>query len=52
MNAEAAIGSLIVVAALAVLLVLVVWSRRAINRIAERDLKSVRDIVKDFQNGS
>jgi len=52
MNAETIAGTSIVVAALMLLVGLVAWSRRAIERIAERDLKSVRDIVKDFRNGS
>jgi len=52
MNAEAIVGTFIVVAALALLVGMVVWSRQAIERIARRRLKSVRDIVKDFQNGA
>ncbi len=52
MDFEAVIGCTIVAAALAILVTLVIWSRRTINRIAESDLKSVRDIVRDLENGS
>jgi len=40
------IGSAVVVAALSVLVALVVWSRRAINRIARQGYRSARAILK------
>ena len=52
MDTETVVGIVIVVLALITVVVLVAWSRWAINRIADRDLKSVRDIIKDFENGS
>lgn len=51
MTVEAMVGCVIVLVSLGLLVGLTVWSHRAINRIAERDLKSVRDIVKDLRNG-
>ena len=50
METDAIIGSVVVVVALAVITALVAWSRRTINLIADRNLKSARDITRELSN--
>jgi len=45
-EADAVLGCVVLVAALGVMSGLVIWSRIAIDRIAEKKQKSVRDIVR------
>ena len=45
------IGSLVIAAALCVILIMCAWSRRTIERIAAKRLKSARDITRDLKNG-
>lgn len=51
MEFDALAGILIVVVALVAITALVAWSRMSIERIARKKLRTVRDIVKEF-NGS
>ena len=51
MNATIVMGSAVVVAALAAMVLLVLWSTRAIHRIAREHLHTARDIVRERNNG-
>ncbi len=51
MESDAILGVLIVVAALVMMAALVAWSRMTIERIDRKKLRTVRDIVKEF-NGN
>ena len=51
MDFETIAGVAIIVVAVAINLYLVLWSRRAINRIADKELNSARDIVRDLRDG-
>ena len=52
MDGRTIIGCGVLAASLCLLIWLVAWSRRAINRIAHHDLRSARDIVKELRHGS
>jgi len=45
------VGCLLLVAALAVVVGLTVWSRQIIERIAARKLRSAREIVRELNHG-
>jgi len=48
---DALIGCVIIAGSLAVLTYLVLWSRRAIDRIADSSSSSAREIVKELSRG-
>ena len=48
METDAIIGSVLVVLALAIITALVMWSRKTINLIADKNLKSARDITREL----
>ncbi len=48
MEFDAVLGILLVVASLFAITGLVAWSRMTINKIERKKLRTVRDIVKDF----
>ena len=48
---ELVFGSMAVVLALVVLVVLIVWSRRIVERIHRRNLKTLREIQKGLHRG-
>ena len=48
MDKDIALGCLLVAVALVLITCLVIWSRRQIDRIAERGYGSVREITKEF----
>jgi len=50
MNTTILVGCILVAAALVVMVLLVLWSRRTINRIARERLHSARDIVRELNN--
>ena len=47
MDIDTLIGIILVVCALSAITLLVLWSRRTINRIADKNLRSLREIMKD-----
>ena len=47
MNGEILLGCLVLGAALCIVTYLVLWSRRTIDRIAESDARSAREIEKE-----
>ncbi len=51
MDFDTIVGVVLVAVAVIANICLVFWSRRAINRIADRKLNSARDIVRDLRNG-
>ena len=51
MTLDAIVGCIVIVAALGVIISLVLWSRRRINRIAGTGYRSAREIVKDSHRG-
>jgi len=51
MEKDALIGCIVIAGALAVLIYLVLWSRRAIDRIADSSSSSAREIVKELRRG-
>lgn len=51
MEADAVLGCLVLVATLVAITALVIWSRMSIDRIAEKNLRSVREIVRGLGNG-
>ena len=50
MQTDSLVGGAVVILALAFIVYLVAWSRRAIEKIAARDLRSVRDIVRELKD--
>lgn len=50
MEADAILGIVVGAAALSLLAGLVLWSRRAIERIAARGSRSAREIVRDLRD--
>ena len=51
MSAEALLGCVLIGLSVAAQLLLVFWSRRRINRIADRKLQTARDIVRGMGHG-
>ena len=51
MDMDGIFGWIIIAVALIFVTYLVVWSRTTINRIANKKLRSIREIVKDLNNG-
>ena len=51
MDTDGLIAVMLVVGALVVLLLLVMWSRRIIERIAREHLGSLRDFLREQKNG-
>ena len=51
MDGEVVIGFAVVAGALGVIVYLVLWSQRSIDRIARRRLGSAREILKDRNGG-
>jgi len=49
MDTDILLGCLLVASALSLVTYLVLWSRRAINRIAANDRRSTREIVKELR---
>ena len=49
MDKDIVIGCLLVAGALGLVTYLVLWSRRAIDRIAANDRRSTREIVKELR---
>jgi hypothetical protein len=49
MDTDTLLGCLLVASALSLVTYLVLWSRRAINRIAANDRRSTREIVKELR---
>jgi hypothetical protein len=50
MDFDTVVGVILVVASLVAIGALVCWSRRTINRIADKKLESARDIIRDLRN--
>jgi len=50
MDPNVVIGTVLILAALAAMVYLTVWSRRSIDRIAENRNRSAREIIKDRGN--
>lgn len=51
MDTDIIIGSIVIVLALGLIIFLVAWSSRAINKIARKGLRSARDITRELSNG-
>jgi hypothetical protein len=51
-NFDIVLGLLLTALALGFITVLVLWSRRTIERIADTRLSSAREIVRELSNGS
>jgi hypothetical protein len=51
MNFDATLGCLLAAGALVLSTLLVVWSRRAIERIARRGFRSAREIEEELNGG-
>ncbi len=51
MDFNATLGCLLAAGALALSTILVVWSRRAIERIAQRGFRSAREIEEELNGG-
>ena len=51
MNLNMIIGCVIIAVGIGFMTYLVVWSRKTIQKIAEKDLNSAREIIGDFRNG-
>ena len=51
MDLNTIIGVILVVASLGLIVGLVLWSRRAINRISRGGPRSARSIIREFQQG-
>jgi len=51
MDPDVVIGGVVVVTALALLVGLALWSRRIIERIADKKLGAMRDIMRDMNGG-
>jgi len=52
MSQDAAIGCVVIAAALVLIIVLVIWSRKIIERIASRSgVSSAREIMRDMRRG-
>ena len=51
MDIEVLIGFAVVAGALGLIVYLVVWSRRTIERIARKRLRSAREILRDINGG-
>mgnify|MGYP001369199428 CR=1 FL=1 len=51
MERDILLGILLIVSGLSCMTYLILWSRKMIERIAERHLTSVRDIVKELHHG-
>jgi hypothetical protein len=52
MSPNQILGIIITIAAVLLLSYLVFWSRRAIDRIADKRLGTIREILKDLDNES
>ena len=50
MDADAVIGCTVVVFALAAITGLVIWGRKTIDLIADKNLKSARDITRELSH--
>ena len=50
MDADSIVGWTIIAAALGFITYLLVWSRSMIERIANKRLRSIREIMKDLHN--
>ena len=51
MTTHMIIGCVLIIGALSAIVVLVLWSRGAINRIASEQIHSARDILRERTNG-
>ena len=51
MDLNAVIGAAVIAAGIGFMTYLVLWSRKTIQKIAEKDLNSAREIIGDFRNG-
>ena len=51
MDVNGIVGWIIIAIALIFITYLVIWSRKTIERIADKKFRSIREIVKDLQNG-
>lgn len=51
MDIDTIVGCILLVTVLCIIISLVVWSRRTIIRIAEKDFHSARDIVRGLKDG-
>jgi len=51
MDTDVVIGSIAIVVSLGFITYLVLWSRRVINRIARKGLRSARDITRELNDG-
>ena len=51
MDQDTILGCILIVAGLSAVVYLTLWSRRTINRIADKGERSGREIVKDLQDG-
>ena len=51
MNTDIAIGCVVVAAAVGLVTYLVLWSRRTIDRIAQSDSSTAREIVNELRGG-
>jgi hypothetical protein len=51
MDRDIILGIIIIVCGLCFISYLIFWSRRTINRIANKRLSSIREIVKEFRHG-
>ena len=51
MDADVLIGLIVIAGALGLIVLLVLWSRRSINRIASNGFGSAREIARDRRRG-
>jgi Trk-type K+ transport system membrane component len=51
MNNDSLIGILIIVCGLGFMTYLILWSRKTMQRIARKQLHSLRDILKELHHG-
>jgi hypothetical protein len=50
MSFDAIVGTIVIIIGLVFLTVLVIWSRRTIDLIAAKKLRSLREILKELNN--
>ena len=50
MDIDILLGCIIIIAALAFVILIVLWSRGSINRIARSNLRSAREIQKEIRH--
>ena len=51
MNLNVIIGVVVIICGIGFMTYLVVWSRKTIQKITDKDLNSAREIIGDVRNG-